>query len=224
MIRYLSMLRPLARACLKRDSYWLRRSFLWPEQDYKAGMLRRLQKRYGHKFLFETGTYHGDTANRLRGEFEHIYTVEVHPPLYAQAKQRLANFSNITCLLGSGHEAIRDLVPTLKSPTLFWLDSHYSGAGTGMSDEPMPLLRELGELAKVYLRGGGHTVVIDDISSYSMANGNSYLSEILAKLEAIDPSWCFFFDYDMLFALPFEDTGLGAHSFWREIVYRLALR
>jgi protein-L-isoaspartate O-methyltransferase len=89
-------------------------------------MLRRVQKHYGHKYLFETGTYQGETAYRLQKNFEHIYTVEVFPPLYASAQRRLAQYSNITCILGTGHEAIRQIVPTLEKAAIFWLDSHYS--------------------------------------------------------------------------------------------------
>lgn len=219
-----NMIRPIARACLDRDVYWLRRSFLWPEQNYKAGMLRRVQKQYGNKFLFETGTYRGDTSFALRKYFERIYTVEIHPALREAARQRLAPYPNITCIPGAGDEAIRKIVPSLEKPTIFWLDSHYSGAGTGMADEAMPILKELNELAKAYKPGIGHIVVIDDISSFARARGNSSLSEIVAKLESIDPLWCFFFDYDMLFALPAEKASSSAHVFWRKIVYHFAVR
>src|ERR1700733_11101052 len=102
MIYPFNMIRPIARACLNRDFYWLRRSFLWPEQSYKAGMLRRVQEQYGNKILFETGTYRGDTSFALRKHFDHIYTVEVFPPLHEAARQRLAPYANITCVLGTG--------------------------------------------------------------------------------------------------------------------------
>jgi hypothetical protein len=93
-----------------------------------------------------------------------------------------------------------------------------------MSEEIMPLLSELDELARVYKRGIGHVVVIDDISTYAKANGYSLLSEVIGKLEKIDPSLCFFFDYDMFYALPNENNPSVTHSFWRNVVYHFVVR
>jgi len=213
------MLRPLIKALVHGDAYWLRRSFLWPEAKQKAGMLRRVQKQYGQPLFVETGTYLGDTPLALRDCFDSIWTIEIDAALHAAAAERLAPHKNIICLLGSASACLRQLAPVLTKPTIFWLDSHYSGPGTGRGDCDLPVLEELAIIRNFC--PAGSAVVIDDVSSYCAASGTSKLSDILSSLENIDPKWTFFFDYDMLFALPIEPTP---HSFWTKIIYHLAIR
>jgi hypothetical protein len=213
------MIRPVIKALLQGNGYMLRRSFIWPEGIYKAGMLRRLQKRYGYPFLVETGTYLGDTSRRLHPYFESIWTIEIDPHLHSKAVEKLSRYKNITCVLGSGAEGLRQIRPKLTGSTLFWLDSHYSGAGTGRGAIDMPVMQELAVLSEACPPGSA--VVIDDVSSYGMANGTSRLADILTALERINPEWVFFFDYDMLYALPAEPAP---HSFWKDIAYHFVIR
>jgi hypothetical protein len=209
-----------AGACLfKRNWYGLRRSILWPEGDYKRGMLKRLQKRYGCSYLIETGTFLGKTPKALSSFFKQIYTIELDPQLYAAAKKQLEPYKNVTCLQGDSMHLIPSIIKKLDATSLFWLDGHYSGEGTAKGEIAAPILQELEAIRKSDIKE--HVIAIDDISDFCETDGNVSLSKVVAAIEKINPKYKIYFDYDILFALPSE-----AHhrEFWRTIAYPFVVR
>jgi hypothetical protein len=55
---------------------------------------------------------------------------------------------------------LKRVLPSVREPALFWLDGHYSGAGTARGKADTPVLRELAHiLADPTL---DHVVIIDD--------------------------------------------------------------
>lgn len=199
--------------------YSFRRRFIWPEGDYKRGMLKRLQKQYGSAYLVETGTFLGKTPIALSSSFKHIYTIELDPKLYADAKRKLSPYKNITCLQGDSKDLIASVVEKLDAPALFWLDGHYSGTGTALGEVAAPILQELAAIERSSYKE--HIIAIDDSSDFSKAEGNAPLSEVLKAIEKINPCYKIYFDYDMLFALPREKEH---REFWRKIAYPFVIR
>ena len=205
---------------LKRNWYGFRRGILWPEGDYKRGMLKRLQRLYRYRYFIETGTFQGKTPIALSHIFEHIYTIELDPKLFAESKSKLSSYQNVTCLQGDSKDLIASVVQKLDAPSIFWLDGHYSGAGTAKGMIAAPIIQELEAIAQSPYKQ--HIIVIDDSSDFSKASeGSAPLSEVLAALEKINPLYKIYFDYDMLFALPFEKEH---REFWRKIAYPLVIR
>ena len=204
---------------IHRNWYSIRRSYIWPESSYKRGLLKRVQVLYNIPSFVETGTFKGDTTRTLRRHFKKLWTIELDDGLFEAARLKLARYPNIVCLHGDSKEVLKQNVPELDSPTLFWLDGHYSGQGTAKGEIAAPLLEELSIIAQSSVRG--HIIAIDDISDFCRKNGNTRLSAILQKLEEMNPQFKFYFDYDILFALPME----GVHrEFWRKIAYPIVIR
>lgn len=110
---------------------------------FKRGMIAQFAIQSGAKLLVETGTYMGDTPWQLRHLFDHLWSVEVHPPLAALAKARFLKVPNTTIIEADSGQALKDIVPQLNKPTLFWLDGHYSGGMTGMGADYCPIFAEL---------------------------------------------------------------------------------
>jgi hypothetical protein len=199
--------------------YSLRRGVIWPEGEYKRGMLKRLQKRYGCTYFVETGTFQAKTPLALRHMFKHIYTIELDPNLFSRAKTKLSPFENVSCMQGDSKDLMAFIVQKLDAPAIFWLDGHYSGAGTAKGAIAAPILQELDAIGKSSCKE--HIIVIDDSSDFTHADGNASLSEVLSAIEKINPKYKVYFDYDMLFALPHEHEH---REFWRKIAYPFVIR
>jgi hypothetical protein len=192
--------------------YSIRRRYINDERHFKAVMLRRVARAYGYRHFVETGTHRGDTPHDLRYTFESIVTIEIDPVLHAAAQKRFADQPHIRCVLGDSKEELARIGPSLDQPTVFWLDGHYSGTGTGGAGSAAPLAAELGAIRQS--PRNDHIIVIDDMSDFSGELGNEKLSSVIAGLEAINPQYKFYFDFDMLFALPHEQAH---RDFWRKI-------
>jgi hypothetical protein len=125
----------------------------------KARTLLGYGRRNGLRTLVETGTYRGHTVAACSGHFDRIYSIELHPGLYEQARHRFAGDPSVTLVQGDSCEALMRLGPEIEGPALFWLDAHHSSGGTakGAHDPPLEW-----ELRAVLERGEPDVVLIDD--------------------------------------------------------------
>jgi hypothetical protein len=145
----------------------------------KVALLRRYARQHGLGVFVETGTYEGETTQRLSRDFDRLYTVEIDPELARLARMRFGRSPHVTALEGSGPERLREVLADLDRPALFWLDSHpcttkTSGAGSPAVDElrqvmahPVP----------------GHVVLVDDVRLLSGTDGWPTLEEVLAVVD-----------------------------------------
>jgi hypothetical protein len=112
-----------------------------------AGSTCPLQKRYAlldllrtHKLglAVETGTFLGDTATFLSGHGYDVITIELDPRLAALARLRFRGNRHVQLIEGDSGTRLPAVVAELKRPTLFYLDAHYSGPGTGKGKRRFP--------------------------------------------------------------------------------------
>jgi uncharacterized protein YqfB (UPF0267 family) len=199
--------------------YSFRRTHIMPEAEFKRSCLKRLQAVYKYDYFVETGTHLGETPLALQKLFKKIFTIELSDMLYEAAKKKFAPFSNIMSIRGDSAVELRKIIPAIDRPTIFFLDGHYSGAGTALGAKTHPMQEELSAIAQNVV--AGHIVVIDDMSDFTASEDNMKLSEVLRALENINPNYKFYSDYDMLFALPHEDIH---RQFWREIALPFVVR
>lgn len=80
--------------------------------------------------VVETGTLYGDSAMRISEKFPEVHTIEIHPTLFARASHRFSQRASVTCHYGDSAAVLPTLLPTLKNPTIFYLDAHWSGDHT----------------------------------------------------------------------------------------------
>jgi len=73
----------------------------------------------------ETGTYLGECIYDMEdyGEFENLYTVELHEQTLNQTKQKRPN-SKINFYLGDSGDKILEICKELVGNSVFWLDAH----------------------------------------------------------------------------------------------------
>lgn len=90
----------------------------------------------------ETGTYYGGTATWASKHFKNVLTIEYSKELYEQAIAKF-NISNIEFIFGDSRTELSKLIKHLDSPSIFWLDAHWSGGVTYGDTDQCPLVEEI---------------------------------------------------------------------------------
>lgn len=137
----------------------------WEKQQHLIEWVRRS----GVRVFVETGTYRGETTLALRQVVRRCVTIELDPDLHAAARAVFAGMTDVDLLLGDSGTLIRDVLVGLDEPALFWLDAHYSGAGTARGVEDSPILGELHSILSHPIRD--HIVIVDDAREFVGENG-----------------------------------------------------
>ncbi len=106
-------------------------------------LMLELRRHYDVHDFIECGTFLGSTAAWAAGHFEHVTTVEYSRELYEQAAAQYGGLPNVTFVFGDSRSALRQVVPTLQRPAIFWLDSHWSGGNTYGENDECPLIDEI---------------------------------------------------------------------------------
>jgi len=131
--------------------------------------------------------YHGDTSWGLRDVFDFIYTIESHPELAVRARYRFRRTPHIHVIEGDSATFLPSILTEAAGPILFWLDGHYSGAGTARSNADTPVLSEL---TRVLARPCARDVVlIDDARSFTGRDGYPSLEQMCRVVAESRPSW-----------------------------------
>jgi hypothetical protein len=125
--------------------------------------ISELGKEYGCEYLVETGTYRGDMLEAQKKNFKKLFSIELSMDFWEDAKKRFKNDSHINLLQGDSGAVLPQLTPTLDKPTLFWLDGHYCGGVTALSDIECPIYAELDA---VFDNNNNHVILIDDARDF----------------------------------------------------------
>jgi hypothetical protein len=128
-------------------------------------LARELRDQLGLKRAVETGTYRGVTARALSRVFDSVVTIELARPLYERAVTSLRDLPNLEAVHGHSAEVLGSLAGA-DTPTLYFLDGHWSGGATEGTGDECPLLDELAAI------GAGNVddcLVIDDARLFTSA-------------------------------------------------------
>jgi len=142
--------------------------FLWerkgkpapPPHIIKQQTIRAHAKKFGLKYLVETGTYCGDMVEAMKKDFDRIYSIELSDELYEGVKKRFKGEETIELIHGDSGIELENIVNRIDQSTLFWLDGHYSAGVTARGDKDTPIYKELDHIFNAEDRG--HVVIIDD--------------------------------------------------------------
>ena len=170
-----------------------------PPSAVKREVLRSTARQHGLHILVETGTFRGDTVRALRSGFRTIYSIELDNGLYQMAVQRCRNQRNARLLRGDSAVLMPQVLQELSEPTLFWLDAHWSGAGTATSDVETPILAELNAI----LDGApaGSVVLIDDHREF-VRGATDYPSAESIEKSALSAGYTFAVQDDIMHLYP----------------------
>jgi hypothetical protein len=91
--------------------------------------------------------------------FSSVVTIEASEQLHALAGAQFGHLKNIRFLRGSSPAVLRQIVPTLPTPAIYWLDAHWSGGMTAGEEYECPLLEEIRAIDS---HGDDAFILIDD--------------------------------------------------------------
>jgi hypothetical protein len=170
-----------------------------------AELVKRLKEVFNADCFIETGTYKGATSIWASAEFEKVITIENSLPIYKETSARLADLKNTQFVFGHTTEKLKELVPLLTAPAIFWLDAHWSGGETYGSTDECPVLEEI-EI--IYTSAYPHCVLIDDARLFTAPpppphNSKSWpdITKLLAAINAKGARYTIIFD-DVIISVP----------------------
>ncbi|MBI5274172.1 MAG: hypothetical protein HY860_03870 [Chlamydiales bacterium] len=134
-----------------------------------GGLMTKMKKTFHPSDFVETGTYLGESAELGAKYFNTVYTVEIFKEAYDQASARLQRYANVHCFHDNSLNFLKQNGNFFSEKSLFWLDAHYSGLGTGtlyMGEDYVksPLKDEIAELMSNFK--SHYVILIDDIRGY----------------------------------------------------------
>jgi len=143
--------------------------------DLKIFDLSEISKNNNSNLFVETGTFKGDGVRHAQScnAFDEIHSIEILESLANEAKNNFQFDKQVTIHNGDSVSVLKELLPTLKGNTIFWLDAHFPGADLherGYNDEEdevkrIPLEHEIKLISK---RCGKYkdVIIIDDAWLY----------------------------------------------------------
>jgi hypothetical protein len=193
----------VARDLLAVSQYpiWLLQGCRPPDNHvYKKRRIRRLAEAHRCETFVETGTFYGQMVNYARSLFEITLSVEIYPPFQRMNSAVFAEDDSVRILLGDSGKNLPSAISMAKGRILFWLDGHYSGAGTGLGDKVSPIIEELRLIAKHGRKGD--CIIIDDRRLFTGDGGYPTIEETVSEIMKIDPGYEVSFDRDSIVAEP----------------------
>src|SRR5579862_1202790 len=121
-------------------------ALLPPPHIFKQQVVREYGARFGLRTLVETGTYKGDMVQGVERHFAEIHSIELGRELFEEARARFAGLGHIHLHHGDSATVLPELLKTVHSPALFWLDGHFSQGITARGGKDTPIVEELGAI------------------------------------------------------------------------------
>ena len=153
-----------------------------PPHPVKVRNLLTLADIFDANTLVESGTFYGLMIDACLGGFNEIHSIEIYRPLANDAKRRFAPFSHVHIYEGDSGDVLSEILPRLNGRTLFWLDGHYSGEGTGRGIDDSPISRELAAILKHRSKPNEDVILIDDGRCFNGEEGYPAISDFLRQL------------------------------------------
>jgi hypothetical protein len=170
-----------------------------PPHLIKQRLILRAQSQFKTRIMVETGTLLGDMIEAMKHRFTRLYSIEISPELARKAQQRFAGDSHIQIIENDSAIALKELVPKLEEPALFWLDGHYSGGNTGKGIKETPIMEELDTILASDLP---HVILVDDARCFGTEKDYPSLSELESFVRARRSGAHIFTRHDCIHILP----------------------
>lgn len=147
------------------------------------------------KYFVETGTFNGDTVEAMRPSMALIHSIELSKELFDKARKRFEKFPSIKLWQGDSGKVLKKILPTIKKPTLFWLDAHGSGGITAEGEEWSPIIKEL--ILITSLSKSKHVILIDDARGFT-GNQSPTIEMIESVIKKYHPKYEFVVQDDII--------------------------
>jgi hypothetical protein len=134
-------------------------------------------KRFGSDGFVETGTSLGETLGYVSGTGVRCTSIELSAELHAYAAARFKTNDNVELLQGDSAQRLPEILERIDTPTLFWLDGHFSGGGTSHGTTSTAIVGELAAILNHPVKK--HVILIDDARLFDGSYDYPKLDEML---------------------------------------------
>ncbi|TNE78347.1 MAG: hypothetical protein EP332_14815 [Bacteroidetes bacterium] len=157
----------------------------------KQKTILEIKSKYNTQVLIETGTYLGKMMESMQPHFKNLYSIEISQYLNHRAKKLFGKHTNLNFVLGDSGAMMKSVIDQLNEPILFWLDGHYSGGITGMSDVETPIAAELKAIFSHPL-AEKHVILIDDARMFNGTRDYPSIDELKEFIKSQRPDFSYF--------------------------------
>ncbi len=177
--------------------YLRRKSKRFPDNHlYKMSRIKNFKNKYNFESFIETGTFYGQTTRFASKIFKKVVSIEIYEPLFLLNKESFLKYLNVEILFGDSKHKLEDAIKTTNGSTLFWLDGHYSGDGTGIGEGVCPILKEIGTIKKYCDRS--FIIIVDDRRLFNGKDDYPKIDEFKSFIDYTFPNACLTFDQDAI--------------------------
>ncbi len=171
-----------------------------PPDNYvrKWGRIQTIAREQGCRSFIETGTFYGQSVNRMRRHFERVVSIELCDPLFEYNRKAFRGYLNVRMIHGDSASRLGEAIESARGNILYWLDGHYSGEGTAIGESASPIHRELDIIRERYRKGD--CILIDDARMFTGSGGYPPIGEVIEDLKGIDPDFDVSIDGDCIVA------------------------
>lgn len=147
-----------------------------PPHIIKQLAIVKFQEQSKYTCLIETGTFLGDMIEAQKDRFEQLYSIELSKSLCLKAQSRFEHLNRVKILNGDSGAVLVSLMKDVNTPSIFWLDGHYSGGFTAKGEKDCPILEELDAI----FSGSNfqHIILIDDARLFIGENAYPTIQEL----------------------------------------------
>lgn len=182
---------------------WIAKNKPFPfPHKLKINILNKYATKFHIKTLVETGTYLGQTVDDLKHKFNKIYSIELDKKLYQNAKNIFEKDKNVKIIYGDSATQLIKIIKTLKTPTLFWLDAHYSNGLTAKGNMETPIIKELIAISKSKIKN--HVILIDDARKFIGKNDYPTIKMVKNLIKKYFSSFKMIVKEDIIRIYPYE--------------------
>lgn len=160
-------------------------------------------EKYKKNILIETGTYLGGTTkSAIEHGYNKVYTIELQPYLYEEAKKNLSSLiedGKVVILLGNSNQRLSEIMSEVEESVTILLDAHIDGGNYKPNVTPdnvkwCPLYEELEIIKNHPIKN--HTILIDDVRIIGKMGWGTgiYLDILINTIKEINPNYEITFD------------------------------
>jgi len=170
-----------------------------PPHAYKQRVVKQFAERYDTTTLVETGTFQGEMVAAVEKYFSEVHTIELGADLAAKATHKFRNHPRVHVYEGDSREVLRRILPSVNSPTLFWLDAHYSEGITARAEIDSPISEELEIILALQKRP---IILIDDARMFDGTKGYLTSDAVRKIVDTRRPGWSVKMEHDIFRVYP----------------------
>ena len=125
---------------------------------------------HSYPTFVETGTFQCETIVKMEPFFEKLHTIEIKQEFYLRAITSYKG-NKINFHFGDSSVKLKKICELLETPTLFFLDGHWSAGTTGKGDKDCPLYEELDNI--INFCKSKCIIIVDDTRLFGKGPNNS---------------------------------------------------